>query len=106
MTEQQTLPRCTTVLIAMLMISGVVNITTISMLAACKCPEASIKAKDVHNRSNLGIIAIDESQEGDDCICPSLTWTVLEALVLTALVLFAISLAWKCGALILVHWRN
>ena len=93
-------------MIAMLMISGVVNITTISMLAACKCPEASIKANDIHNHSNLGIIAIDESQEGDDCICPSLTWTVLEALVLTALVLFAISLAWKCGALILVHWRN
>ena len=106
MTEQQTIRRCTTVLIAILLISGVVNIITSSMLAMWKCPKAPITAKDVHNHSNLGLLALDESQEGDDCSCPSLTWTVLEVLVLTALVFFAISLAWRCGALTLVQFRQ
>ena len=55
--------------------------------------------------SNLGLITIDESQ-GDDCICPSLTWTVLDVLVLIALVIFAISLARRCGALTLAHFRQ
>ena len=81
------------ILIVTLMVSGLVNIITISLLGAWECPKDAIQAQEVHDvHRNVGLITINESL-GDN-----LAWTILEILALIALIIFSISLAWKAGA--------
>ena len=102
MSEVQTRTKChwVTILIVTLMVSGLVNVITISLLGTWKCSQESIQAQEVHDvHRNVGLITIDESLGDDDaCACPNLAWKILEILALIALVIFSISLAWRVGA--------
>ena len=43
----------------------------------------------VHTHRDMGLIAIDQSLEnGEGCVCPTWSWTILEILVLAALIAF------------------
>ena len=110
MSEVQTRTKCewVTILIVTLLVSGLVNVITISLLGTWKCPQESIQAQEVHDvHRNVGLITIDESLGDDDaCTCPNLAWTILEILALIALVIFSISLAWRVGAFSLGQWRQ
>ena len=50
MSEVQTRTKChwVTLLIVTLMVSGLVNVITISLLGTWKCPQESIQAQEVH----------------------------------------------------------
>ena len=110
MSEVQTTRKChwVTILIVTLMVSGLVNIITISLLGTWECPKDAIQAQEVHDvHRNVGLITIDESLgDSDACTCPNLAWTILEILALIALIIFSISLAWKAGAFSLGQLRR
>ena len=110
MSEVQPRTKChgVTILIVTLMVSGLVNIITISLLCTWECPQEPIQAQEVHDvHRNVGLITVDDSL-GDDnsCTCPDLAWTILEILALVALVIFSVSLAWRVGAFSMGQWKQ
>ena len=76
MSEAQHRPRChgVTIPIVTLMVSGLVNIITITLLCTWECPQEPVRAQEVHDvHRNADIIMVDDSLGDDDsCICPDL----------------------------------
>ena len=59
------------ILIVTLMVSGLVNIITISLLGTWECPKNAIQAQEVHDvHRNVGLITIDESLGDNDLTAP------------------------------------
>ena len=99
--ERTAPPRCTLLLAAVLTLSILINIILGCLYGDAGCAvDEVIEAQDTnvalpektisHTHSNVGLV-IDASKEGNECDCLSPSWQILEILVLTALLTFALN---------------
>ena len=108
--------RCTQLLVALLIVSILVNIILGYLYGAAGCTSDEItESKGIkveatekvisHTHSNVGLV-IDASKEGDGCDCLSPSWQILEILVLAALITFVLNYGAKATWKVRSWWNT
>ena len=108
--------RCTQLLVALLMISILINIILGCLYGDAGCAvDGMMESKDIkveasektisHTHSNVGL-GIDASKEGDGCDCLSPSWQILEILVLAALITFVVNYGTKATWKVRSWWNT
>ena len=93
-------PKGMTALVILLVVSGFINVSLISMVGIWSCededlildPVASTHDKNMVSHRNFGIV-LDNSTEGAaECTCPNFGWSILEVLVAMLLLILMVFL--------------